>query len=223
MSLIKKLFTFFFFISLLKYSWNGKEKGSGDIMKFRNLFLLLVVSTILLSACGQKGIKDATNWPVRDFTATNQDNKSFGLKDLKGKIWISDFMYTSCTDVCLPMTANLTKLQKKVKDEGLKNVEFVSFSVDPKVDTPKVLTKFANQFHVDFKNWTFLTGYSQDFIENFALKDYKALVKKPETGNQVIHGTSIYLVGPDGKIKKSYSGLNDIPFDEIMSDIKALE
>lgn len=200
-----------------------KKKVAGDRMKFRYLVLLLVISICVLSACGQKEIKNEVNWPIRDFTAINQNNKSFGLKDLKGKIWISDFMFTSCTDVCLPMTANLTKLQKKVKDEGLKNVGFVSFSVDPTVDTPQVLTKFANQFQVDFKNWTFLTGYSQDFIENFALKDYKALVKKPETGNQVIHGTSIYLVGQDGKIKKSYSGLNDIPFDEIMNDIKALQ
>ena len=184
---------------------------------------MMVISTLLLSACGQKKIENAVDMPIKNFTATDQDHKSFGLKDLKGKVWISDFMFTSCADVCPPMTSNMAKLQKMVKDDGLKNVEFVSFSVDPTVDSPEALTRFANQFEVDFKNWTFLTGYSQAFIESFALKSYKALVKKPEEGSQVIHGTSIYLVDKEGHIKKSYNGFKDVPFDEIIHDIKALQ
>ena len=189
-------------------------------MKARSLFVLVVICTFLMSACEQK-IKNEVNSQIQDFTATNQNNKIVGLKDLKGKIWISDFIYTTCPDICPTMTANMTKLQKMIKNEGLKNVEFVSFSVDPTVDSPKALTKFANDFHVDFKNWTFLTGYSQNFIENFALKDFKTLAKK--SGNQVIHGTSIFLVGQDGNVKKSYNGFNDIPYDEIINDIKALQ
>ncbi|PGY14302.1 SCO family protein [Bacillus sp. AFS031507] len=192
-------------------------------MKARFLIVVLVLTTLIMSACGQKEIENAVDWPIKDFTATNQGNKSFGLKDLKGKVWISDFIFTSCADVCPPMTSNLTKLQKMVKDEGLKNVELVSFSVDPVVDTPEVLTRYGEQFQVDFKNWTFVTGYSQEFIENFALKNYKALVKKPVEGNQVIHGTSIYLVDKEGHIKKSYDGYKNVPFDEIIHDMKALQ
>ncbi|SMQ82246.1 protein SCO1/2 [Bacillus sp. OV166] len=192
-------------------------------MKARFLVVVLVLTTLIMSACGQKEIENAVDWPIKDFTATNQDNKPFGLKDLKGKVWISDFIFTSCADVCPPMTSNLTKLQKMVKDEGLKNVELVSFSVDPVVDTPEVLTRYGEQFQVDFKNWTFVTGYSQEFIENFALKNYKALVKKPIEGNQVIHGTSIYLVDKEGHIKKSYDGYKNVPFDEIIHDMKALQ
>ncbi|MCH6268105.1 SCO family protein [Neobacillus citreus] len=185
--------------------------------------ILLVISSIFLASCGQKEIKDALNWEAADFSAVNQDNKAVGLKDLKGKIWIADFIFTSCADVCPPMTANMTKLQKMVKDEGLKNVEFVSFSVDPTVDTPEVLTRYANQFGADFSNWTFLTGYSQQFIEGYAMKTFKTLVKKPQNENQVIHQTYVYLVGPDGKIKKSYNLYKDVPFDEMIQDIKILQ
>ena len=192
-------------------------------MKARLLVVFLVFTSLFMTACGQKEIENAVDWPVKDFTATNQDNNTFGLKDLKGKVWISDFIFTSCADVCPPMTSNLTKLQKMIKDEGLKNVELVSFSVDPTVDSPEVLTRYAEQFQVDFKNWTFLTGYTQEFIENFALKNYKALVKKPKEGNQVIHGTSLYLVDQAGHIIKSYSGYKDVPFDEIIHDMKALQ
>jgi protein SCO1 len=221
---INKPFPFIFIKSLLNYSRYGIEKKvAGDGMKARFLVVVLVLTTLIMSACGQKEIENAVDWPIKDFTATNQDNKSFGLKDLKGKVWISDFIFTSCADVCPPMTSNLTKLQKMVKDEGLKNVELVSFSVDPVVDTPEVLTRYGEQFQVDFKNWTFVTGYSQEFIENFALKNYKALVKKPVEGNQVIHGTSIYLVDKEGHIKKSYDGYKNVPFDEIIHDMKALQ
>jgi protein SCO1 len=192
-------------------------------MKARILVVILVITSLIMAACGQKEIENAVDWPIKDFSGTNQENKSFGLKDLKGKVWISDFIFTSCVDVCPPMTSNLVKLQKMVKDEDLKNVEFVSYSVDPVVDTPEVLTRYAKQFQVDFTNWNFVTGYTQEYIENFALKNYKALVKKPQEGNQVIHGTSLYLVDQEGHIKKSYDGIKDVPFDEIINDIKALQ
>lgn len=192
-------------------------------MKFRFTLVLLFSAVLLLSACDQKGIKDAKDWPIENFTVTNQENKQVSLKDLKGKVWVSDFIFTSCTDVCPPMTANMVKLQQKVKAENIKNIQFVSFSVDPTVDSPEKLSSFAKQYGADTKNWTFLTGYSQEYIENFARTNFKALVKKPEEGDQVIHGTDFYLVGPDGKIKKYYDGLKNIPFDEIIRDIKALQ
>ncbi len=192
-------------------------------MKIRLAVIFLAISTLLLSSCGKKEIKDAVDWPVKDFTATTQANKPFGLKNVKGKVWISDFIFTSCVDVCPPMTSNMAKLQKRVKDEGLKNVEFVSFSVDPTVDSPDILSRYAKQFPADLNNWTFLTGYSQEFIEKFAAKTFKTFVKKPEEGNQVVHQTFIYLVDQEGHIKKSYNGFKDVPFDEIIHDIKALQ
>lgn len=192
-------------------------------MKTRMMLFGIFVSMLLIAGCGKKEIENAVNWPIKDFTATSQENEKIGLKDLQGKVWISDFIFTSCADVCPPMTANMAKLQQKVKDEGLTNVEFVSFSVDPTVDTPEALKNYATQFGADLKNWTLLTGYSQEFIEQFALKNYKALVKKPQEGNQVIHGTSLYLVDQKGNIKKSYNGFKNVPYDEIISDIKTLQ
>ncbi|MEH7093350.1 SCO family protein [Neobacillus vireti] len=191
-------------------------------MKRRFLFLFVLVFTLLLSACGKK-IENAVNWPIKDFTATSQQNKQIGLKDLKGKVWVSAFIFTSCADVCPPMTANMVKLQKKLKEENLKDVKLVSFSVDPTVDTPDVLTNYAKQFGVDFKNWTFLTGYSQEFIEKFASDSFKTIVKKPVDGNQVIHQTFLYLVDKEGNIKKTYNGYKNVPYEEIINDIKTLQ
>ncbi|MDR4948295.1 SCO family protein [Neobacillus cucumis] len=192
-------------------------------MKPRFLFLFVLILTLFLTACGKEKIENEVNWPIKDFSATTQQNKSMGLKDLKGKVWVSAFIFTSCADVCPPMTSNMVTLQKKLKDEKLTNVELVSFSVDPTVDTPEVLTHYAKQFGVDFTNWTFLTGYSQEFIEKYAAESFKTIVKKPKDGNQVIHQTFLYLVDKEGNIKKTYSGYKDVPYDEIIHDIKALQ
>jgi protein SCO1/2 len=192
-------------------------------VKKANFLAIILIFMLFVSACGQKEIKNAKNWPVSDFNYTDQSGKPFGLSDLKGKVWVADFIFTSCADVCLPMTANMAKLQKMLKDEGIKNVELVSFSVDPTVDTPERLTTFAKNFEADFSNWHFLTGYSQEEIEQKALKDFKAVVKKPANEDQVIHGVDFYLIDQEGKIVKYYDGLDEIPFKEIIKDIKTLQ
>ncbi|WP_066313275.1 SCO family protein [Bacillus sp. FJAT-29814] len=194
----------------------------GDFVR-QGYVVILLLFTLLVAGCGQKEIQNAVNWPVDDFSATTQDNKTVALKDLKGKIWISDFIFTSCADVCPPMTANMAKLQKMVKDEELENVEFVSFTVDPTVDTPERLKEYAGNFGADFSNWTLLTGYSQEFIEGYARKSFKTIVKKPENESQVIHQTYVYLVDQDGNIKKTYDLFKNVPYDEIIHDIKALQ
>lgn len=72
-------------------------------------------------------------------------------------------------------------------------------------------------------NWHFLTGYSQEEIETFARKNFKAIVQKPKQGDQVIHGTDFYLVDQQGKIVKYYSGISNVPYEEIIKHIKALQ
>jgi protein SCO1 len=192
-------------------------------MKIRLSLLFLSMVTLLLSACGQKGIENPLDYPVNDFSAVTEENKPFDKKNLDGKIWVADFIFTNCADVCPPMTANMTKLQEMVKKEDLKNVEFVSFSVDPTVDTPEKLTAYSKNFGLNTKNWTFLTGYTQEYIETYARETFKTLVKKPQEGDQVIHQTYFFLVGPDSKVKKIYDGFQEVPYDEMLKDIKALQ
>ncbi|PLS16254.1 cytochrome c oxidase assembly protein [Bacillus sp. M6-12] len=186
--------------------------------------MAIAVSVLLMiSGCGKAEVPNAKNWPVEDFSFTDQDGASFSKKDLKGKVWVADFIFTNCEDVCLPMTANMAKLQKKLKDKGIKDVEFVSFSIDPAVDNPKVLKEFGSNFAADFSSWHFLTGYEQEEIEEFAKKSFKTIVAKPEGQDQVIHGTDFYLMDKEGKIINYYTGLDKIPFDEIVKHIKILQ
>jgi len=75
-------------------------------------------------------------------------------RELAGQIWIADFVYTSCGGICPIMTEKMRKLQDKLPAE----IRLVSFSVDPDVDTPAVLTAYAKKFGADPNRWLFLTG-----------------------------------------------------------------
>lgn len=186
------------------------------------LLLLLILSLISLSACSSS-LSNKKGEPVGNFTYTDENGKPFGMKDLKGKLWVANFIFTSCTTICPQLTFQMSDLQKKAKKEGLKDVQFVSFSVDPEVDTPKRLKDYVSHFQPDFSTWHVLTGYSQADIEKFGLDKFKMLVKKPENDTQVVHGTSFYLINKKGEIIKDYSGGKDFQPEEIIKDLKGLD
>lgn len=215
--------TVFLFTSFCYNKKDGMERGLCMIkithMRFAAIIFLCLM---ILAGCstGSK-IPKALNWDIADFQYINQNGESYGLKDLKGKIWVADFMFTNCTTVCPPMTANMARLQKMAKEEKL-DVQFVSFSVDPTVDKPDVLKTYIQKYTTDTNNWALLTGYSQEEIEQFAKESFQTLVDKPDSTNQVVHGTSFYLVDQHGKVMKKYSGVSNTPYEDIVRDIKRL-
>ncbi|WEG13664.1 SCO family protein [Pullulanibacillus sp. KACC 23026] len=163
------------------------------------------------------------NWKVKDFNFTDEHGQPYGLSDLKGKVWLADFYFTNCVSICPPMTANMVKLQEKLKKAGAA-VQIVSFSVDPKDDTPDKLIPFSKKYGADLSNWHFLTGYSFDTIKDLSVNSFKSAIAQPEKGsNQYTHGTSYYLVNQNGQIVKFYHGFSDVPFNQIVKDVLALD
>jgi len=185
-------------------------------------FFVVIALILVLAACGNSGIANPLNYEVSDFSYTDQYGESFSLKDLEGKVWIADMIFTQCDTVCPPMSAHMAKLQGMVKEEGL-DVEFVSFSVDPDVDTPEILKEYAEGYSDDLSNWHLLTGYSLDEITQFAKDSFKAIVMKPEGQDQVMHVVNFYLVDQNGTVLKDYDGVSNTPYEEIIEDIKKIQ
>lgn len=188
-------------------------------MRNKLLTLLILLFTLVLAGCGS-GVEDPLKWEIEEFNFTNQDNKEVGLADLKGEVWLADFIFTNCTTVCLPMTSNMVDLQNQFKEQGL-DVQIVSFSVDPTVDTPEVLKSYAENYGADFASWNLLTGYSPEKIDAFAMDNFKTIARKPKNDDQVLHDTSFFLVDKNGVIMKSYDGVNP-PVEDILSDAEIL-
>lgn len=95
-----------------------------------------------------------------DFMLTDQLGRAVSDADLRGKVVVANFIYTTCTDICPALTAQMASLRTRLADEGLlgDDVVLLSISVDPIRDTPEVLKVYSEPFAADPANWYFLTG-----------------------------------------------------------------
>ncbi|MFW5436888.1 SCO family protein [Paenibacillus apiarius] len=190
-------------------------------MKKAVIYVLIGFMIVIASACGS-GKPNQLNYQVAPFESINQDGNPVSLADLKGKVWIADFVFTYCTTVCPTMTANMSELQSRLKSAGIEAV-LISFSVDPERDDPEALKNYLTKFDADFSNWHALTGYEFNEIKTFIVNSFKTVVAKDTSSDQVIHGTSFFLVDPAGTVVAKYDGMTDTPYDKIMKDVKALQ
>jgi protein SCO1 len=191
--------------------------------KYKRMFTLIVLSAIILSGCNSSKFKAETDWKVESFSHKSQRGEEVSLENLKGTVWLATFIFTNCETVCPPMTMNMTKVQDELIKSGVEDYKIVAFSVDPKVDTPEIMAEYLAKFNsADESKWELLTGYDPEYMEQFARDSFKTLVKIDPNSDQVIHGTSYFLVDQNGIAVKSYDGYQDVPKEEIAADMKAL-
>ncbi|MCM3357333.1 MAG: SCO family protein [Psychrobacillus sp.] len=184
---------------------------------------IIMISLLVLAGCGSSDFKAQTNWEIEEFEFDNQRGEETSLEDLKGTVWLATFIFTNCETICPPMTFNLAEIQGMLKDKGIEDYKIVGFSVDPEVDTPEVLQEYLDMFEVpDQSNWELLTGYSQEYISQFAEQSFKALVRNNPNDDQVIHGSRFYLIDQNGVAVKNYTGFEDVPKEEIVIDMETL-
>jgi protein SCO1/2 len=145
---------------------------------------------------------------VPAFTFTATDGKPFGSRDLDGKPWVVDFVFTTCPSICPRMTEDMGKLQTWLVNRGLDGrVHLVSISVDPTRDSPEVLRGYAEKFHARPATWTFLTG-PQEAVENAVVQGFKIAVGREKDdsvdGFAIVHGTKFVLVDKQRQIRGYY-------------------
>jgi protein SCO1/2 len=92
---------------------------------------------------------------VPPFTLVERSGRPAGLDDLRGFVWISNFIYTECTETCPTQSLQLAKLQEEFGSES--RLRLVSITVDPEHDTAAVLRRYADR-HRATDRWWFLTG-----------------------------------------------------------------
>jgi protein SCO1 len=163
---------------------------------------------------------------VPNFSLTERSGKVITNKDLQGKIWVADFVYTTCPGPCPVITANMAKVQDAVANDP--HVQLVSFTVDPQTDTPPVLAAYADKFKADPNRWWFLTGPEKplyDLIQNGFYQAVEDNRGKPLTDGQftVTHSTYFVLVDADGYLRNWYEGVGGDGKANLLKAIKTLE
>jgi cytochrome oxidase Cu insertion factor (SCO1/SenC/PrrC family) len=142
----------------------------------------------------QDAAKFAPLYAAPTFQLTDQNGKPFGSDDLRGKVWIADFIFTHCAGACQVMSGHLQDVQKKLTSS---DVKLVSFSVDPQRDTPEALKEFAGRFDADEGRWKFLTGTSEQMA---AVAEGMKVAAKVDATAGVIHSEYFLLVDRAGQV-----------------------
>jgi protein SCO1/2 len=153
---------------------------------------------------------------VPDFSLTNQQGEPLGLSDMAGKIWVADFIFTSCPTICPAMTQEMARLQSEFVADPL---YFVSFSVDPERDTTEVLTRYAKAYGADDRRWHFLTG---DKAQIYQLAEQGFFLDAGPKGGAILHSPRFVLVKADGNIYDYYNSQSKSAMLRLRRDVKAL-
>lgn len=147
-----------------------------------------------------------------DLKLINRDGRNVKLSDLKGKVFVAGYQYTDCPGGCLGMAAVMEELYElHGKDPRF---HLVSFSVNPKGDTPEKMNAWVKDKGVDVPNWWFVTG-DEENIKNYMLRHFKFYATEENTGpleiatqGQWAHDQRLVIVDGEANIR-GYYGVMD--------------
>ena len=157
---------------------------------------------------------------VAVFELYNQDADTIGLKDLEGKIYVADFFFTTCGNICPKMTTQM----KILHDFYLENedIMFVSHTVYPEEDSVKVLRAYADKYKINSNKWLLLTGEKQ-VIYDLARKSYFAVLTEGDGGERdFIHTENFMLMDKQQRIRGYYDGTLPEEMERLKKDIEIL-
>ncbi|HXU63321.1 MAG TPA: SCO family protein [Polyangia bacterium] len=139
------------------------------------------------------------------FTLTDQRGQPFGTRELAGKVWVADFIFTACQEACPLLSERMKEVGRRARHLG-PDFHLVSISVDPERDTPDKLATYAARYGANPIAWSFLTGPA-GAIESAVVGGFKVGMgkeKQPQPGNgepagngefwQIVHGENLVLV-----------------------------
>jgi protein SCO1/2 len=153
---------------------------------------------------------------IPDFTLTDQNGKAFASRSLDGRIWVADFIYSTCTGPCPRMSSLMRQVQAAVSSYG--DVRLVSFTVDPERDTAPVLAQYAERYHAQAGRWSFLTG-ERETLHRLKREAFKL----GDVDGSLNHSTRLVLVDRRGRVRGYYGTGDESPVVEIVRGIRQLQ
>tara|TARA_B110000046_G_scaffold111382_1_gene118594 strand:+ start:34061 stop:34741 length:681 start_codon:yes stop_codon:yes gene_type:complete len=158
---------------------------------------------------------------ISNFELINQNGKIITNNNYKNKIYVADFFFTRCTNICIAMAYNMSELQEYYKNDT--DIMFLSHSVTPVIDSVSVLKEYAvNKGVIDAK-WNVTTG-SKKHIYELARKSYFAVLEDGDGGeNDFIHTEQFVLVDKERRIRGYYDGTEKKDMEKLKKDMVLLK
>src|SRR5947209_3104215 len=129
-----------------------------------------------------------------DFTLTDQDGRTVRSADLRGKVVVVSFVFTTCNGTCPATTHRMSALAQALKEQGLFKgdaVRLLSITLDPARDTPEALRRYMRLYDAEAAHWGFLTGPRERVEKVIAAWGMWA---RPAAGGQLDHASRVFLI-----------------------------
>lgn len=164
---------------------------------------------------------------VPEFSLTERSGKNVSLGDLRGKIWVADFIYTTCKDTCPLQSAEMARLQEQWQKQwnDRLDLKLVSFTVDPDRDTPQVLSRYAQDFKANRDRWLFLTGDKRQISRLIQGGFHLSAVPVTDSGTVdqvVLHSPRFVLIDKETQIRGYYDSRDVDALGRLNKDVATL-
>jgi protein SCO1/2 len=165
-------------------------------------------------------VADTTQHYIPDFTFVNQKSEAVGSKDMKGKVTVVDFFFTSCPSICPVMSSELERVNDMFREEP--SLQILSISIDPTYDTSEILQDYADKYNASAGKWDFLTGDKDEIYQLAKCGFILPTLDGMGVPDDFAHSDKFVLIDQEGRIRGYYSGTNREDVDLLMLEAKVL-
>jgi protein SCO1/2 len=163
---------------------------------------------------------DTVYHTITDFSFTNQYGEKITQKTTEGKIYVADFFFATCQNICPAMSSQLIRVQEAIKNDP--DILILSHTVNPMHDTVEVLRDYAAKYQAIKNKWHFLTG-DKKAINTLAEKSYLISAQDDGTPEGFVHSEKFILVDKQRRIRGVYDGTDSLQVDVLIKDIATLK
>ena len=153
------------------------------------------------------------------FKFVNQYADTITNKNLNGKIYVADFFFTSCPNICPIMQRNMLTVYNEFKADT--SVKILSHTIDPMHDTVPALKRYADKLGIAGNSWWLLLGKKEDTYQ-LAEKHYLVAVNQKGDGGYVHQGWFV-LIDKQKRIRGAYDGTDMKQVNQLVADMHTLE
>lgn len=185
--------------------------------------------TIIENRDGDKLVMDTLHYSIPPYEFIDQHDTTLSSDEMKGKIYIANFFFSSCPTICPAMNYNLKQVQDRFL--GYDDIYFLSFTVDPEYDTPAILSEYADKMGAVDGRWYFLTGAKESLYKTARDFFVNAMEDSTAAGG-FLHSEYLVIVDWEGRIrsrldeqgnlKAVYNGTSPDEVNKLKDDVKVL-
>lgn len=167
---------------------------------------------------------------LADFSFRNWDGREVSRASLAGKVWVVDFVFTTCSGLCPVMSQSMQRLQTRIQQSAgidMAKLRLVTVTTDPDIDTPTRLEAYSKRFSADPDLWYFVRGPFAD-VQRFSQEALKLGLERAtqqqiaKGSEKVIHSNKFVLIDARGHARKIYTGTTPSDIDALVRDLPAL-